>query len=70
MLGCVSEPQSVELHIDGQTDKCSKGEDINFQFTGFGVVGRVCFQIASHFVILFAEKIISELLLFVSRVVR
>jgi hypothetical protein len=36
-----TEPQSVELVIDGKTDKCSLGEDINFQFTGFGVVGKV-----------------------------
>ena len=35
------DPESVELTIDGTTDKCSKGEDINFQFTGFGVVGKV-----------------------------
>ena len=35
------EPQSIQLHIDGKTDECSKGEDINFQFTGFGVVGKV-----------------------------
>ena len=27
--------------IDGKTDKCSRSEDINFQFTGFGVVGQV-----------------------------
>ncbi|XP_070547557.1 BOS complex subunit NOMO1-like [Ptychodera flava] len=35
------EPSSVDLTIDGKTDKCSKGEDINFQFTGFSIVGRV-----------------------------
>lgn len=35
------EPQSVELSINGKTDKCSLGEDINFQFTGFGIVGKV-----------------------------
>ena len=37
----LTEPESVDLLIDGQNDKCSKGEDINFQFTGFGVVGKV-----------------------------
>ena len=40
---CVlEEPQTVELSINGKTDKCSSGEDINFQFTGFGIVGKVC----------------------------
>jgi len=36
-----SEPEFVELSINGKTDKCSSGEDINFQFTGFGIVGKV-----------------------------
>jgi hypothetical protein len=36
------EPESVDLNIDGATDKCSKGEDINFQFVGFAVEGKVC----------------------------
>lgn len=40
-LLCVSEPTSVELNIDGSKDQCSRGEDINFQFTGFGLTGRV-----------------------------
>ncbi|XP_064641106.1 BOS complex subunit NOMO3-like [Lineus longissimus] len=35
------EPESIELNIDGSTDKCSKGEDINFQFVGFAVEGKV-----------------------------
>ena len=35
------EPNSVDLHIDGTTDKCSKGEDINFRFTGFAIKGQV-----------------------------
>jgi hypothetical protein len=39
--GWTFEPQSVDLIIDGKTDKCSLQEDINFQFTGFGVVGKV-----------------------------
>lgn len=40
-----TEPQSVELNIDGANDPCSKGEDINFLFTGFGVTGKVLIQI-------------------------
>ncbi len=45
VICCLPEPQSVELRIEGQTDKCSKNEDINFQFTGFGIVGKVkCVQ--------------------------
>ncbi|XP_022098471.1 nodal modulator 1-like [Acanthaster planci] len=35
------EPTSVDLHIDGETDKCSRSEDINFQFTGFVLNGQV-----------------------------
>ncbi|XP_038065332.1 nodal modulator 1-like isoform X2 [Patiria miniata] len=35
------EPTSVDLHIDGETDKCSRGEDINFKFTGFMLSGKV-----------------------------
>ncbi|XP_033099080.1 nodal modulator 1-like [Anneissia japonica] len=35
------EPTSVELNIDGKSDVCSKGEDINFQFMGFAVEGKV-----------------------------
>ena len=38
----LTDPSSVDLHIDGETDACSKSEDINFRFTGFGVVGKVC----------------------------
>ena len=36
-----ADPSSVELNIDGSTDKCSKGEDINFIFTGFTLSGKV-----------------------------
>ena len=36
-----TEPNSVDLHIDGETDKCSRNEDVNFRFTGFGVIGKV-----------------------------
>ncbi|KAI0209330.1 Nodal modulator 2 [Lamellibrachia satsuma] len=39
--GWTFEPRSVDLHIDGKTDACSKSEDINFRFTGFGVIGKV-----------------------------
>ncbi|XP_048249948.1 nodal modulator 1-like [Haliotis rufescens] len=35
------EPESVELQVDGATDKCSLGEDINFKFTGFSITGKV-----------------------------
>ncbi|BFZ14363.1 hypothetical protein BsWGS_17402 [Bradybaena similaris] len=35
------EPVSVELKVDGENDPCSKGEDINFKFTGFSVNGVV-----------------------------
>ena len=41
---CVADPTSVELNIDGTTDKCSKGEDINFIFTGFTLSGKVGFE--------------------------
>ena len=37
------EPESVELHVDGEKDKCSLGEDINFVFTGFSLNGKVIF---------------------------
>ena len=40
----IAEPESVDLLIDGVNDLCSRGEDINFQFTGFGVVGKVSVQ--------------------------
>ncbi|KAK3103627.1 hypothetical protein FSP39_020627 [Pinctada imbricata] len=35
------EPESVSLKVDGSTDKCSLGEDINFKFTGFTLSGKV-----------------------------
>ncbi|XP_073255709.1 BOS complex subunit NOMO3-like [Porites lutea] len=40
-VGWSFDPSSVELNIDGSTDKCSKGEDINFIFTGFTLSGKV-----------------------------
>jgi hypothetical protein len=36
-----AEPTSIDLHVDGTTDKCSLGEDINFKFTGFSITGKV-----------------------------
>lgn len=35
------DPESYDLKVDGETDKCSRGEDINFRFTGFTVSGKV-----------------------------
>ncbi|KAL4624511.1 nodal modulator 1-like [Arapaima gigas] len=40
-LGWSFEPTTVELHVDGVNDICTKGEDINFVFTGFSVSGVV-----------------------------
>ncbi|CAO2632965.1 Nodal modulator 1 [Lemmus lemmus] len=40
-LGWSFEPTSVELHVDGVSDICTKGGDINFVFTGFSVNGKV-----------------------------
>ncbi|RMX43282.1 hypothetical protein pdam_00020157 [Pocillopora damicornis] len=40
-VGWSFDPNSVELNIDGTTDRCSKGEDINFVFTGFTLAGKV-----------------------------
>ena len=35
------EPAEFEIEIDGQTDLCSQGKDINFEFIGFGITGSV-----------------------------
>uniref|UniRef100_A0A4W4F4M3 Prealbumin-like fold domain-containing protein n=1 Tax=Electrophorus electricus TaxID=8005 RepID=A0A4W4F4M3_ELEEL len=35
------EPMTVDLHVDGLTDICTKEQDINFFFTGFSVLGTV-----------------------------
>ncbi|ROL41813.1 Nodal modulator 1 [Anabarilius grahami] len=35
------EPTTVDLHVDGITDICTKEQDINFVFTGFSVMGTV-----------------------------
>nr|DBA20275.1 TPA: hypothetical protein GDO54_015987 [Pyxicephalus adspersus] len=40
-LGWSFEPTSVLLHVDGVNDICTKGEDVNFVFTGFSVNGKV-----------------------------
>lgn len=34
----------MELHVDGVSDVCTKGGDINFVFTGFSVNGKVWLQ--------------------------
>ncbi|ROL54793.1 Nodal modulator 1 [Anabarilius grahami] len=34
-------PTTVDLHVDGITDICTKEQDINFVFTGFSVMGTV-----------------------------
>lgn len=35
------EPKNVALFIDGETDLCSQGTDVNFVFQGFGITGKV-----------------------------
>lgn len=35
------EPSQADLNVDGATDPCSTGQDINFAFNGFGITGRV-----------------------------
>nr|XP_033819638.1 nodal modulator 1-like [Geotrypetes seraphini] len=40
-FGWSFEPTSVDLHVDGINDVCTKGGDINFMFTGFSVNGKV-----------------------------
>jgi hypothetical protein len=35
------EPTEVSLTVDGETDACSTGKDINFVFVGFAVSGKV-----------------------------
>ncbi|TRZ04195.1 hypothetical protein DNTS_011991 [Danionella cerebrum] len=36
-----AEPTTVDLHVDGITDICTKEQDINFVFTGFSVLGTI-----------------------------
>ena len=40
-LGWQFNPPEVVVEIDGSSDDCSRQQDINFVFAGFGVVGRV-----------------------------
>jgi len=40
-LGWKFSPSEVVVNIDGVNDECSTNKDINFNFDGFGVVGRV-----------------------------
>lgn len=35
------EPKEVILNVDGTTDYCSQGKDINFVFKGFAITGKV-----------------------------
>ncbi|KAJ8923473.1 hypothetical protein NQ315_010051 [Exocentrus adspersus] len=35
------EPKQVTILVDGVSDLCSKGQDINFVFQGFGITGKV-----------------------------
>ncbi len=35
------EPNEIHFNVDGQTDPCTKNEDINFNFKGFGLSGKV-----------------------------
>lgn len=35
------EPTKINLAIDRKNDICSKGQDINFIFKGFGITGKV-----------------------------
>ena len=34
----------MTLKVDGETDKCSRAEDINFEMIGFSVFGQVDFN--------------------------
>ena len=44
-----TDPAEVKLHVDGSSDKCSKGEDIDFLFTGFAIFGQVaCMYTHTH----------------------
>ena len=35
------DPTEVPINIDGKSDPCTKNEDINFNFKGFGLSGKV-----------------------------
>lgn len=34
-------PNKIDISVDGKSDLCSKGKDINFVFKGFGIAGKV-----------------------------
>lgn len=34
-------PEQIEINFDGKTDVCSQGKDVNFEFKGFGITGRI-----------------------------
>ncbi|CAH0562230.1 unnamed protein product [Brassicogethes aeneus] len=34
-------PPKIDLKVDGKNDLCSQGRDINFEFKGFGIAGKV-----------------------------
>ena len=36
-----AEPEEVSLKVDGETDQCSRAEDINFEIVGFSIYGQV-----------------------------
>lgn len=40
-LCLIPEPTTVDIHVDGLNDMCTKEQDINFFFTGFSVLGTV-----------------------------
>lgn len=39
------EPSEFSLLVDGETDKCSMAEDINFELLGFSIYGQVYKQL-------------------------
>lgn len=43
-LGWQFEPTRVPVHIDGTSDPCTLGKDINFYFKGFSIMGKVLSQ--------------------------
>lgn len=42
------DPEEVSVKVDGETDACSLGKDINFHFKGFAVIGKVSGKTLSH----------------------
>lgn len=43
------DPTEVLLNVDGTTDACSQGKDINFIFKGFGITGKVNYLLQRTF---------------------